>query len=489
MVDAARVLEALSPVGRGDLRRILDAEAARRSLAEFLRQAWAIHHPRQALEWGWHLDAIADHLEAVTRGEITRLIINIPPRTLKSYLVSVCWPAWEWIADPGLQYIATSAIEKVVLRDALRHRGLCQSPWYQEAFKPDWSFDKEQDAKGYFINTAAGHRLSATIAASVTGQDCDRLLVDDPLDAKDAYGDKRALTIHVRNFDSTFINRLNDEKASAVVVIMQRLHERDLSGHLLELGGYEHLCLPAQFDGRRKVTGIGWTDPRKAEGELLFPARLPLESLERRKVAIGSRAFACQFQQTPSPEGGSVFREAWFNYWADETLPEMDFVIGSWDCTFTKSDDSDFVVGQTWGAHGADRYLLDQTRAKMNLTDTLDAIREQARLWPGMRAVVVEVKANGPKVIKTLTHEIPNLAGFDPQNSSKEQRANAVTPTFEAGQVYIPRDDLKPFVRDSFKPEILSFPNAAHDDQVDAMTQALIWINENGDPKPWIARL
>jgi predicted phage terminase large subunit-like protein len=481
--------EVFSRITQADLYLSIKAELARRSLAEFVRQAWHVHHPVVALRWSWHIDAICDHLEAVSRGEIRRIIINVPPGFMKSLLVSVYWPAWEWTTKPTLQYLASSATNDVALRDARRMHELLESTWYQTSFLPDWKFDTSQDAKGYYCNTAGGARMSRSTGQKVTGLRADRVIVDDPLDARDAHNDKKALAEHVRWFDHALSTRLNSPD-SPIVVIMQRLHERDLAGHLLDQGDWQHLCLPNEYDLGRCDTSIGWQDPREDEGELLFPGLLDAEETKKTRRKLGERGYAGQFQQRPAPSEGAVFKEKWFKYWTDETKPKrFDYVFGSWDCTFVRSTDADYVAGQTWGVKGADCYLLGQVRRKLDFAETLEAIKEQQRHWPGMRAVLIEAKANGPAIIEVLRQKIPGLQGVNPQGDSKESRAHATLPRFEAGQVWFPSPEFHGWVQNLLLPEILSFPQARHDDQVDAMTMALNWITESGTPRVWSATL
>jgi len=481
--------EIFASLPESEIRRIIDAEKARRSLKEFIRQAWHVHHPQSAFVDNWHIGVIAEHLEAVSKGQIKRLIINIPPRFLKSFIVSVYWPAWEWIDNPHLQYIASAAANDVVLRDARHHREVCTSDWYQKSFLPEWKFDTNQDAKGYFVNSAGGARLSRSTGQRIQGMGARRIIIDDPIDAGDAFSDKKQLIEHVRFFDTKLSTRLNDPDNDPIVLIMQRLHQRDLAGHLLEQGGWELVCLPNEFDGIRRTTVLGAYDPRKEKGELLFPKRLSREGTERKKIQLGLSAYTGQFQQQPSPAGGMIFKESTFQYWLPDKLPEMDYVIGSWDCTFgSTTSDADFVVGQTWGACGAKRYLLHpQEKRRMTVPDMVEAIKEQVRKWPNLRAVIIENKAKGKEVIDALSREIPGLIGWNPTGQSKQGRAYAVTPLFEAGQIFFPHPEYYGWVRDDFKPEILTFPAARHDDQVDAMTMALIWMSDYS--KPWFGTL
>lgn len=491
MAPTAEPLRAFAALPLEMLQPVLDAEVETRRLYDYLLSLWGWKEPTRPLKLGWHIGAICEHLEAVTLGQIQKLIINVPPRTLKSTIVSVAWPTWEWIQRPDRQYIATSAAKNVVGRDALAMKKIVESEWYRSRYAVDWTLDPERNAKTDFANTVGGTRLSLTTGQRVTGGGADRIIVDDPIDASDAFDDKAQLVEHVRYFDNALEGRLNDETTDAIVVIMQRLHERDLSGHLLDRGDeYDHLFLPAEHDGKKHFTSIGWSDPRKKKGELLFPARLPAPILAAKMKSLTPRGYAGQYLQLPSPQGGAMFKVEWTRQeWIRGNLPEFSCIFSSWDCAFKKSSDSDFVVGQLWGVLGMDFFLLDQVRRKMDFGDTLTAIRVMnAGVWTP-QANVIEVKANGRKVIQTLKSELPNMMEFDPQGSSKQERANAVIPTWIAKNVYLPRPIDCPWVAESFTPELLAFPNARRDDQVDAMTQAILWYKEHGPMMPWVAVL
>jgi predicted phage terminase large subunit-like protein len=271
-----------------------------------------------------------------------------------------------------------------------------------------------------------------------------------------------------------------------IVVIMQRLHELDLSGVLLKQGGWEHLCLPAEYDPTRPCsTSIGWSDPRTEEGELLFESRLPKEELDEIQRRLGSRTRAGQYQQLPSPAEGSVFKREWIRYWTPETLPEQfDLVVGSFDSSYKKTKDSHFVVGQVWGAVGCDRYLLDQpTRERLGLPGAIAAAQQMSIAHPEIGAMLIELTGNGPAVVQAVQDEIPGTIGIELPKDSKLARAHAVSPQFEAGNVYIPHPMRVPdsrWVVDTYLPELLGFPESAFDDQVDATTQALLYLAEHG---------
>ncbi len=483
---------ALGQVNNATLRALVRAELLKHRFAPFMRWAWPIQH-RDPLDWNWHLDAKAEHYEACKRGEIRRLIVNEPPRCLKSWTTSVALPAWWWLSEPSTQFLAVSADRDVVYRDADALRDLCASEEYQTTFRPDWSFrggqGRQQDAKGYYRNTAGGHRISKAMGQKAQGINADVIIFDDPLDASDAFNDKAALIGHTVHAKQKLLTRLNNKKTGVIIVIMQRLHELDLSGVFLEDGGWEHLYLPAEFDGRRVVTSIGWEDPRTEKGELLHPERLSRQDLEQAKIDLTTRGYAGQYQQQPAPAGGSMVMRDWIRYWTPGELPQLDYTIGSWDPprTDSKTPDSDHVVGQVWGAHGRDVYLLDQARAKMTIPEFKAAILEQHRLWPSMIRILIEEKGAGKHVMAMLDREIYSLEGFNPQGQSKEERLAATLPLWEQGRVYLPHPHLctdeshdYSWVKRLYLPEVLTFPGSRSDDQVDATSQALIWIMARG---------
>jgi predicted phage terminase large subunit-like protein len=299
-------------------------------------------------------------------------------------------------------------------------------------------------------------------------------------------------------FDIVMSTRVNDPRTAAKVVVMQRCHQQDLSGHLLEQGGWEHLCLPAEYEGPPCVTVIGWADPRTEHGELLWPERFGRREIDDLKRSLGSYAAAGQLQQRPSPAGGGVFKRHWFRYWQPRgmDLPpvvvrmpdgsqqsiaaiEVPRLVGdqlqSWDCAFKDLETSDYVVGQVWGRVGALYFLGDQVRGRMDFPATLEAVRQLSGKWPKTVAKLIEDKANGSAVIQMLAREIPGILPVNPEGG-KVARAAAVSPLIEAGNVYLPHPAYAPWIND-FIEECAAFPNGAHDDQVDAMTQALLRWN------------
>ena len=314
---------------------------------------------------------------------------------------------------------------------------------------------------------------------SLTGSRGDRVIIDDPLSVDDAFSEA-ALQAAEDTFLEAVPSRVNNND-SAIIVIMQRLHERDTSGIILANDlGYEHLMLPMRFESNRRcVTSIGFRDPRTRDGELLFPERFGEQQVREMERTMGSYACAGQLQQRPVPRGGGLFKLDWIQHWTAESLPKsFEKIVISWDMTFKKSDSSDYVVGQVWAREGANFYLLDQVRDRWDFVQTRAAFQSLAEKWPKAHRKLVEDKANGPAIISELKNKVAGIIPITPKES-KEARASSVTTLWEAHNVFLPPPDLNPWVKNTFLPELLAFPAGAHDDQVDAMTQALSDLHLN----------
>ena len=480
-------------LARPHFRAKLDRELATRSFRQFVRQAWAIIEPHTPFVPGWHIDAIVEHLEAVTHGEIRNLLINVPPRHMKSLLVSVLWPAWEWIEHPHRRWLFSSYAATLSIRDSVKCRMLIESRWYQSFWGDRYFLASDQNTKTRFDNNRSGYRIATSVGGTATGEGGDRIVCDDPHNVQEAESDSiRKTTLDW--YDVVMSTRVNDPRMAAKVVVMQRCHQRDLSGHLLEQGGWEHLCLPAEYEGPRGVTSIGFTDPRTQPGELLWGERFGPKEIADLKLNLGSYAAAGQLQQRPSPAGGGMIKRPWFRFWQPPgaNLPpisvrfpdgserlivaheigKVEELAQSWDCSFKDLETSDYVVGQVWGRWGCYFLLLDQVRARMDCPATVKAVREMSRKWPDCSAKLIEDKANGSAVIQMLTNQIAGILPVNPQGG-KIGRASAISPLIEAGNVFLPHPQLFPWVND-FIEECVQFPNGAHDDQVDAMTQVIL---------------
>jgi predicted phage terminase large subunit-like protein len=462
---------------------------------------WHVHHPATPLLWNWHIDCLAEHLEAVYSGQIQRIAINVPPGFVKSLMVSVYFPAWVWTHAPAWQFLCTAAAADVVLRDARRHREICASPEYRDIYQVDWGFLRAQDAKGYFQTEAGGYRISRTTGQAMTGLRGDCLMMDDPLDASKAYSDKTQL-MEVNQWRDTVFSTRKNSPTSREVLIQQRLHEMDMTGHLMQkdAGEWFLLCLPMEYDPKRVfVSPIGRNDPRTEEGELLFPAFVSPKQIEQIKHDIGEAAYSAQYQQRPVPEQGTVFKRSDFRYWIppgtviewkddDPTraltveLPEIDARIAS--CDFNRLEQhkhtrgTDYAVIDLWGTHGRDRFLLQQVRQKMGLGASIIAVRQLYEHHPDLFKTLIEKSANGPSVIAAVQAECEGVEGVSVQGESKIQRAGAVAPVVEQGRVYLPHPYLWPWV-EYWLEEVCGFPGRRRDDRVDAFTMAIIWIEKN----------
>ena len=470
-----------------DTAAILNAEAklelARRSLIEF---ALYTKPDYQAV---WYHKLLCEYLDAFAQKKIRRLMIFLPPRHGKSELVSRRLPAFILGHNPNAKIIATSYSSDLAQRMNLDVQRIMSSNEYRKLF-PESAFSgiekRSASEVSYLRNTDLfeivgyqGSYRSAGVNGGIVGMGGDYIIIDDPIKNRDEANSATYRARLYEWFTSTLYTRR--EKDACILLTNTRWHEDDLAGKLIETAKKPHgdkweiISIPAIRDTRDCPY-----DPR-AEGEALWPEQFDLEDLLTTKATIGSYEWAAQYQQQPSPREGGLFKREWWKYWDEDTLPDdlSDF-LQSWDCTFSDSDDSDYVVGQVWARSSrkmTQRYLLDQVRGRMTFTETLNAIRNLSAKWPRTERKLIEDKANGTAVIDVLRHEIHGVVPVDPKGG-KISRAQAITANVEAGNVYIPSAQMADWVGD-FIEELSTFPSGRHDDQVDAMTQANAWYNEN----------
>ncbi len=461
----------------------IDKELSSRSFRDFVDISWREVEPSRPYIQNWHTDAICDHLQAVQEGQLKRLVINVPPGSMKSLSCAVFFPAWSWTKTPGKKFIFASYSDMISRRDSLRNRRLIESDWYRERWGDQFELHKDGKGAGKYTNDQGGFRMMTTVKGGVTGEHADVQVVDDPikpLEVTKSTAVAKATLEEVKTWWSeTMSSRLVDFKTSSRIIIMQRLHENDLAGVVLdgeEISDYEHLMLPMEFEPKRKCfTRIGFEDPRTKEGELLCPERFPREAVDNLKKELGSRGAGAQLQQNPTPADGAIILEEWFQYY--KTTPtEFESVIQSWDCGFKKTDTSDYVVGQVWGVKDEKYYLLDQVRDRMSFVDTYKAIEALTKKWPEALTKLVEDKANGAAIVDVLKKKVIGLKLINPEGG-KESRLQAVEPLWEAGAVFLPDPKIYKWVK-GFREEVIGFPAKAHDDQVDSMSQALIYLHK-----------
>lgn len=441
-------------------------------LKKFIELAWHQIEPGKKFLTGWHIDAICDHLEAISRGDLNRLIINIPPGCMKSLTACVFWPAWVWTFRPECKWIFASYSMQFSARDNLKMRRLIDSFWYQERWGSSFKALKDNWGTIKFMNDRAGYRLCTSVDGTVTGEHADVQVCDDPIKAQDI--SKVSLKNCLEWWNETMSSRLVDFEKSARLIIMQRLHMNDLAGEMLKAGGYEHLSLPMEYEPKYFCqTKIGFKDPRTEAGELLWPAKCSKEAVLEIKKGLGTeRGIAAQLQQQPVPHSGAIFKREHLAYY--DHLPKIQTMVSSWDCSF-KETGSSYVVGQIWGvSQDCEQYfLIDQIRKRMGFSDTVSAIKKFAYKYPFCSYHLIEEKANGPAIIDDLINIIPGIEPVLPLGG-KETRANAAERLWVAQKILLPNKEwLQDFVQ-----EVLEFPNSINNDQVDAMTQALSFLRE-----------
>lgn len=464
---------------------MVDSALLSKSLYDYVMEAWQEIEPTAKFIANWHIGCICEHLQAVSAGQIENLLINVPPGCSKSLTVSVFWDTWVWTRRPETRWFYASYDEALSVRDSLKARNLINTAWYQRKWGHVYQLSGDQNLKTRFENSRLGYRLATSVAGHGIGEHPDYIVVDDPHDPEGAESDVQRQAV-INWWDQTMSTR-GVSRGAKRVIIMQRLHEEDLSGHVLRGGDYVHICLPMRYEPKRMVqTPLGWNDPRTVPGELLAPEQFSEDRVRTLETKLGSYGAAGQLQQRPTPDSGGAIKRTWWRYFDAEHPPEdLDREQQSWDLSFKDLATSDPVVGQRWGRRGAVLYLLDSVRGRMNFPETLSAIRNASFRWKSAVRKLIEAKANGQAVIDTLRHELPGIIPVEVPAQSKEARVAGVSPVIEAGNVLLPGKRVPdssvqgwhwepafPWVAD-FIEECAAFPLGANDDQVDAMSQAI----------------
>lgn len=466
--------------------RELDKIDCAESLATFAKSAWQVLEPATPLCWGWALDAICEHLEAVTDGRIDRLLINVPPGMMKSLLVGVIWPAWEWGPRglPSMRYIGTAHKQELAVRDAMKCRRLIQSEWYQSRWPIVLTSD--QNAKTKFENSATGFR-EAMAFTSMTGARGDRVLLDDPLSADDA-NSEAALKAAQITFTEALPTRVNN-KSSAIIVIMQRLHEKDTSGLILSRDlGYEHLCLPMRFEPERRCsTSIGFVDPRTEDGELLFPERFDDQQVTGLEKIMGAYAAAGQLQQRPTSREGGLFKRAWFEGKILRQAPAGTRWCRHWDLAATKKVTAARTAGVKLGKAPDGTYVVGHV---VTTQDEGNRVRQliKATAEADGKEVEISLPQDPGQAGKVQAADmVAMLAGWkvkaEPETGDKVTRAEPFSSQCEAGNVYLVEGDWV----QAYLDELCLFPGGSFKDQVDASSGAFGRLaGAHFDPNQWI---
>ena len=459
---------------------------------EFVRQAWPVIEPETPFLHSWCVDAICEHLEAVARCDIRRLVICIPRRMGKSILASVLYPAWLFSVDPSLRLIFASYSLQFVRRDAVRTRDLIRSPWYKKRFGHRVEIKVDQEQAHWFYTTRGGFRLATSPGSLGVGEGADIQVVDDPHKAQDVTSQQKRQFV-IDWWETTMAGSARDPNTLRRVVVQQRLHPSDLAGVCIAKG-YEALILPMEWDGKVRSTSLGVYDKRKVKGELLWPERLSEEDVELLKTELGPRGYQAQCQQSPKGEEATMFKEENWRFWHEDesqvkevetpsgitlySYPKptsFDTMLMSWDIAVSGHGGADYSVGQVWARSGESFYLLDQVRFRSQARQFLEQFEAFVRKWPFVHIKLIEQSSVSLSLIDILRTNFEGLVPV-PAVQDKVLRAEVVSNLQTNGSIYIPNPKIADWVY-AFIDEFSDFPpEKGHDDQVDAASQALLYM-------------
>ena len=410
----------------------------RRDLYGFIEKSFYELNPTTPFLRNWHIELMAAELEACRRGETKRLIINVPPRSLKSICTSVAFPAWLLGHNPSSQIICASYAQDLANKHAIDCRTLLSSKWYQDLFPTRLS--SERQAVQEFMTTQKGFRLATSVGGVLTGRGADFIIIDDPLKPDEALSDTQRKAVNDW-FDHTLCSRLNDKRTGCIILIMQRLHEDDLVGHILGKEPWKVLRFPAiaEEDETHVIqTPYGTRRFERRAGEALHPERESLEVLNRLREALGEYNFAGQYQQAPAPSGGGMVKAEWFKTYTVNDLPaKFEMVFQSWDTANKPTELSDYSVCTTWGVKDKHAYLLHVLRKRLGYPELKRAVREQAEAFSS-NTILIEDKASGTQLIQELISEGMHAVKRYEPTMDKIMRMHSVTSTIENGFVHLP---------------------------------------------------
>ncbi|MES2987902.1 MAG: phage terminase large subunit [Pseudomonadota bacterium] len=449
--------------------------------AVFLQRVFAELNPGTTYHDNFHVHVILEALEDLRTGDERRLAVAMPPRSLKSIMISVAYVAWLLGHDSTLRIICVSYGQELADKMASDCRQVMLSDWYQRLF-PNTRLAPKRQAVGNFETTAGGGRLSTSVGGVITGFGADYIIVDDPTKPSEALSDVERNSAN-EWVQHTLFTRLNDKRNGRILIVMQRLHEDDVIGNVVEkmVGGFRSLSFSAIAPNDEVHvfrTPFGVTRHMRKEGEALHAAREPLEVLHEQRRLLGSRFFSAQYLQAPVPLEGNLVKRAWFRSYQPAEIMHPERVIQSWDTAAKISELNDYSVGITLALKGNRIYVLDVVREKMELPVLKRRVVEEAERFAA-ELVLIEDKGSGTGLLQEL-----QASGFwrgRPviPKGDKVMRLGNVTPIIEQGRVHLPAS--APWL-DDLVHELCGFPGLRHDDQVDAMSQALAWIRDEGNP-------
>jgi predicted phage terminase large subunit-like protein len=452
------------------------AAILRQDLVAFIERAFYELNPQATYLPASFIELMAAKLEDCRKGKIRRLVINLPPRSLKSHCVSISFPAWLLGHNPALQIICASYGQDLADKLARDCRLVMEAAWYRMLFPTRLSGRR---AVNDFSTLQSGFRMATSVGGVLTGRGADIIIIDDPLKPDQALSEAGRTAVN-EWYDSTLLTRLNNKVEGCIIIVMQRLHQDDLTGHVLQHGGWEVVSFPAIAEVEEHVafaTPFGLRHFRRSPGMPLHPERENLETLHAMKRAIGSFNFSGQYQQAPMPVSGNLIKREWLRYYDPTiTLQRPLRVLQSWDTANKASEINDYSVCTTWAEIGDERYLLDVFRQRLNYPDLKRAILNQKRRY-NADIILIEDKASGTQLIQEFRADLMHCVTpyLPPPGADKIMRLHACSDFFESGRVLLPTN--APWL-DDYIAEFTGFPGTRYDDQVDSTTQALDKMRE-----------
>lgn len=480
----------------------IDKALAERHLAEFIRQMWTTIDPHDYVH-GWHIDAICEHAEAVINLEILRLVINIPPRHMKSIALSVGLTPWAWLKKPQLQFVYFSYASTLSIRDGVKGRRVMESPLYKQWWSDKYALTSDQNTKIRYDNDKGGYRICTSVSGVATGEGGDVLVIDDANNVQEA--ESEPVRSGTNNwFDEVIQSRFNNPKTGALISIQQRSNAKDLTGHIMSKYGndYTYLILPGRFEvaSRRKMalkTFHGWSgDPRTKEGELLWPDRFGEPEMEALEKGLGVFGVAGQIQQRPAPREGGIVPLDKFNRY--KVMPARETWIRitlTFDTALKEKELNAYSVGQVWVETSRGLFLLHIWRKKCRYPELKRSAKNLCEEWQP-HEVLIEDKSTGCVLIQDLQEDKKYpIKPIDPGSIDKVMRMEAEALAIESGLCWLPEDASVEISAGEgmpihncvwlgeFEEEVIDFPNSEYKDQIDPMSQYLKTVRERRQKK------
>jgi len=448
----------------------------RQDFAAFIRKTFNALSPGQTFVPSWHIGALAYQLERVRRGETKRLIINMPPRSLKSITASVAFPAFVLGHDPTRRIICASYSAELAHKLSNDFRAVLASAWYRSIFS-NTRVGPYKDSEAEIELTQRGSRLATSTGGTLTGRGGDLIVIDDPLKPLDALSEPKRVAAN-QWFLNTVLSRLDDKRTGAIVIVMQRVHMEDLTGFVLgQSDEWTVLSLPAIAESFETIPLTMGRLRQRRPGDVLSPEREPMEVLEQLRLQLGSDLFSAQYQQAPVPPGGAMIKRHWVQRYPETpAAARVSFILQSWDTALKGGPDNDWSVCTTWLETSNQWYLLDVWRRRVDYPALKAAVVEQAKRWSAYQ-VLIEEAGTAIGLLQELQCQVPGITGIKPERD-KQTRMSIASAKFEAKQVYFPE---RASWLAELEAELFAFPGSRHDDQVDSISQAL----NNGHTTLW----